>query len=114
LCSLVLAPDLLSFDAENLHPKASWCGNIVGHDLGSERRVSHDDIVFSRLREHALREVRREVTVDFEFANNTLLMVNGHVLRVGVESYALSLQMSSSQAVMVFIEVHHLHTTELL
>ena len=69
---LVGAPDLFSFDAEELHANAAgrWC--VVRNEFRGERRVAHDAVVAAGFREHALGKVRREVVVDDELANDTL------------------------------------------
>lgn len=72
LSLLVLSPYLLAFDAEYLDTNAAWRGNVVRHDLWGERGVAHDAIVAAGLREHSLSEMRREVVVDDEFANDAL------------------------------------------
>lgn len=69
---LVLSPNLLSFDAEDLDSDSTWRRNVVRDELWGERRVAHDAIVGAGLREHALGEVRREVVVDDELAKDTL------------------------------------------
>lgn len=54
---LVLAPELLALDAEDLHPDPPGCRRVVRHDLGRERGVTHDDVVHAWLLEHALSEM---------------------------------------------------------
>jgi hypothetical protein len=71
---LVLAPDLLAFNAEDLHADASWCGEIVGKNLWCEGRVAHDDIVGAGLLEHSLGEMSWEVVVYDELAHDTLYL----------------------------------------
>jgi len=72
LSLLVLSPDLLSFNPEDLDSNTAWRGNVVRDDFWGERRVAHDAIVATGFREHALGKVRREVVVDDEFADDTL------------------------------------------
>jgi hypothetical protein len=115
LCLFVFAPEFLALDAKDLHPDATWGWRVVGHDFGRERRVAHDYVVGSWLLEHALSEVLREVVVDREFAHYAL----HRVLRVLVfgdswTTYALGFQMGSSEAVHVFVEIHHLKAVELV
>lgn len=69
---LVLSPDLLSFDSEDLDSNAARRGNVIRHELRSERRVAHNAIVGTGFREHALGEVRWEVVMDNEFAEDAL------------------------------------------
>lgn len=69
---LVLAPDLLALDAEDLHPDSPRCGHVVRDQLRGQRRVAHDHVVGARFGEHALRKVCREVVVNDEFAHDAL------------------------------------------
>lgn len=73
LSLLVLAPDLLAFDSEDLDSDTAWCGDVVRDELRGERRVAHDTVVAAGFREHALGEVRWEVVVDDKFAEDALL-----------------------------------------
>lgn len=77
LCLLVLSPDLLTFDAEDLHANATRGGRVVRNDLRCERRVAHNDIVYAGLLKHALSEVLGQLVVDDELAHNALQMVLG-------------------------------------
>lgn len=72
LCLLILAPDLLAFDTEDLHADASWCGDIVGQQLRGQGGVSHDHIVGAGALEHALCEVGWELADD-QLSNDTLM-----------------------------------------
>lgn len=116
LSLLVLAPDLLAFDAEELNADTSWRGNVVGHELRSEGGVAHNAVISGRLLEHALREVGWEILLDSELSDNTLQPMLAFVLRLCRKglAYSLGLQVCSSQTVVMFIEVHHLHALELL
>ena len=95
---LILAPNLLTLHAKDLHANASRCRDAVWHNLRSERRVSHDDIINTRSLEHALAEVVWQVIMNDELAHYA----------------ALRLQMGASKAVHVLIEVHHLEAIELI
>jgi hypothetical protein len=72
LSLLVLSPDLLSFDPEDLDSDTAWCGDVVRDELRGERRVAHDAVVAAGLREHALGEMCWEVVVDDELAEDAL------------------------------------------
>jgi hypothetical protein len=72
LSLLVLAPDLLAFDSEDLDSDAAWRGDVVRDELRGERGVAHDAVVAAGFREHALGEVRWEVVVDDELAEDAL------------------------------------------
>lgn len=72
LCLLVLSPDLLPLDTEDLDTDATRGGDIVRNQLRSERGVAHDTVINGRLCKHALSKMRREVVVNDEFADHTL------------------------------------------
>jgi hypothetical protein len=72
LSLLVFPPKLLAFDTEDLDSNTSRRSYVVGDQLRSERGVSHDHVVLSGLREHALGKVCREVVVDLDLADDTL------------------------------------------
>jgi hypothetical protein len=69
---LVLAPDLLAFNAEDFHPDAARGGRVVGHDFGRQRGVAHDYVVGPGFLEHALGQVVGEIVVDDELAHYAL------------------------------------------
>jgi len=72
LCFLVLAPNLWTFDAKNLHANTSWCRYVVGEKLRCQRGVPHDDIVCAWPLEHSLSEFWCKIIMDNELSNNTL------------------------------------------
>ena len=72
LSVLVLTPDLLALDAEDLHADTTGESDVVGGQLGKEGGVAHDDIVSTWVLEHALLEVLGEVVVDDEASGNAL------------------------------------------
>jgi hypothetical protein len=69
---LIGAPDLFSLNAKDLHADSTWCRRGVWNDLRGERGVAHDAVVAGGFREHALGEVRWEVFVDDELADDAL------------------------------------------
>lgn len=93
----VFTPDLLAFDSKDLHADSSWSGNVIWKKFGCQGGISHDHVVAARLSEHALCEMWRQVLVDNELSHNA----------------ALSLQVGSTETVVVLIEVHHLEAIEL-
>jgi hypothetical protein len=72
LSLLVLSPNLLAFDPEDLDSDTAWCGDVVRNKLRGERRVAHNAVVAAGFREHALGEMCWEVVVDDELAEDAL------------------------------------------
>lgn len=112
---LIFSPNLLTLDAEYLHTNASRSRHAIWDEKRQKRGVSHDAIVRAWLGEHALREVRRQLVMDDEFAHDALNRTLVYALTwYATITYALCLQMSASQAMHVLIEVHHLESIELV
>lgn len=111
LSLLVLTPNLVALDAEDLHADTTRCGHIVCNQLGGERGVSHNHVVCARLLEHALRQMLGEIVLDYELANHALRM--SALDSFLMATYSLCLEVSASQAVVMFIKIHHLESIEL-
>jgi hypothetical protein len=72
-CVFLSSPQIFSPSTpKDLHADPARCGDLIWNKLWGERRVSHDNVVFTGLCEHSLCEVGREIFFHGELAHHTL------------------------------------------